>query len=509
MDFQANTCPVFIETTLFDQTAENPFDLDVHLPEYYPDVQRILKCGVRPNIQSVSVSGDRIVVEGSGTLRMLYAAEDQTIVAFEQSVPISRTLHSPVDLAGASVCADGREDFVNCRASGQRRVSVHGVISLRVRAFGREELSIVCGSESDALQMKTSPVRTLSLTGMGERVFAMSEVVELGSEDPSIEKLLRADAALRVDSTKAVKDKLLVKGEAVVEWTYLPTEGNAPQRIRHSMPVSQILETTGVSEDDAQDVTLAVQELLLTPKPDGSGEARLVDVALHIRAHVRTGKLIQADAVTDLYATRGDLRTTWTDMELITPLETIRDSMSVRQTIELPGAGVSRILDAGADEVLVDVRTGEDGVEAACTASLSVLYLDTDGEPMVADTKADFLYSRHTPTQTGEIRCAMQVQIASCKASLADGSAEVQIEAVVSGTVYAVETRRLLRAVQLLDAQEEESPAALTIYFADEGESVWDVARRYRTTTQAILEENDLTEDVIPDKRMLVIPCGA
>lgn len=508
MDFQANTCPVFFETTLLDQTAENPFDLDIHLPEYYPDVQRILRCTVSPNIQSVSVSGDRIVVEGNGTLRMLYAAEDKTIVAYEQSVPVSRTLHSPADLSGAAVSADGRTDFVNCRASGQRRVDVHGVISLHVCAFGKEEQTIVCDTESDQLQMKTEPVRMLSLTGIGERVFAMSEVVELGSEDPAVEKMLRAQAALRVDSTKAVKDKLLVKGEAIVEWVYLPAEGGTPQRIRHSMPISQILETAGVSEDDTQDVTLQVQELTLTPKPDGSGDARLVDVALRIRAHVRTGALVRADAVTDLYATSGDLRTAWADMELVTPIETIRDTMSVRQTVELPGGNASRILDVSTEQTIVDVRTGENGVEAACTTSLFILYIDADGEPAIAETKMDYLYSRHAAIPSEEIRCGIQVQIASGKASLEDAGAQVQIEAVISGTVCAVETRRLLRSVQLLDAQEEESPAAMTIYFADGGESVWDVARRYRTTTQAILEENDLTEDIIPDKRMLVIPCG-
>ena len=508
MDQQVNTCPVFMQTTLLDQTAENPFDLDIHLPEYYPDVQRILRCTVRPNLQSVAVSGDRVSAEGSGTLRMVYASEDKTIASFEQSVPISRTVHSTVDLSGAVVAADARTDFVNCRASGQRRVGVHGVISVRVRAFGRESQPIVVGTASDTLQMKTESVRTLSLTGMGERVFAMSEVVELGSEDPSVDKILRAQAALRVDSTKAVKDKLLVKGEASVEWTYLPVDGDTPQRIRHSLPISQILETAGVSEDDAQDVTLSVQELLIAPKPDGSGENRLVDVALRIRAHVRTGALVEADAVTDVYATSGEIQTVWADTELVTPTETIRDTMTVRQTVELPGADVSRILDVGADAVTAETRCTEDGVEAACTASLAVLYTDADGEPAVCETGVDFLYSRRCASPGVGNRCEMQVQIASCKASAADGGAEVQIEAVVSGTVCAVETRRLLRSVRLLDTQDDGANAALTIYFADPGESVWDIARRYRTTTEAILQENDLTEDTVPEKRMLVIPCN-
>ena len=48
--------------------------------------------------------------------------------------------------------------------------------------------------------------------------------------------------------------------------------------------------------------------------------------------------------------------------------------------------------------------------------------------------------------------------------------------------------------------------AALTIFFARKGENVWDIARQYNTSMEAVMEENNLTEEWIGENRMLMIP---
>ena len=45
-----------------------------------------------------------------------------------------------------------------------------------------------------------------------------------------------------------------------------------------------------------------------------------------------------------------------------------------------------------------------------------------------------------------------------------------------------------------------------SIYFSDAGESVWNIARRYNTTMEAIMRENHLESEQVPEKCMLLIP---
>ena len=46
----------------------------------------------------------------------------------------------------------------------------------------------------------------------------------------------------------------------------------------------------------------------------------------------------------------------------------------------------------------------------------------------------------------------------------------------------------------------------IVIYFADKGEELWDIAKRYNTSEDAIRRRNSIKGDVIEKETMLIIP---
>ena len=507
MELNVKTAAIGMEETLLDTTVENPFDLDVHLPEYFPDIRTILKCTVRPNILSVSAGTDRVTAEGNGVLRMLYAAEDNRIYAYEQTFPLSRSAPFHADDPNASVTVYAQTDFVNCRATGQRRAGVHGVISVRFCAFGLREMQLIVGTEESVVQLRTQNVQAWSLQAAAERAFAMSEVVEVGADNPPIGSVLRSDAMVQIDSVKAIKDKLLIKGELTAQTLYLPEGGGDPVRFRHSMPVSQIVEAQGITEDNFQDVTLRIASLETTPKADGGGEMRLLEIALRVFACVRSMKAVQVQAVYDAYSTQGALQPQYGDVPLRTSAERLSETITVKQMVPLPASELSSLADVHVDRIRPTFRLDGDTAVVDCVASLCILGLDGQGEPVFAEKQIEFSF-RKILAETPEFpMCVPQIQISGCKGMLSqDGSVEIRIEALVSGTVYATRTERLLLSASVEDKPSDRPRAAMTIYFSDAGESVWDIARRYGTTVSAIQEENGLADETVSEKRMLVIP---
>ena len=69
---------------------------------------------------------------------------------------------------------------------------------------------------------------------------------------------------------------------------------------------------------------------------------------------------------------------------------------------------------------------------------------------------------------------------------------------------------RILHAADLhLDSPFESLPeekAALKIYFANGGESLWEIAKSCHTSVEAVMEENGLQSDVLPYDAMLLVP---
>ena len=65
MQINVITQSVGVEETLGACTAEQPIDADITLPDYCPDIRRVLKCLVTPRITAVQTAGDRATADGS------------------------------------------------------------------------------------------------------------------------------------------------------------------------------------------------------------------------------------------------------------------------------------------------------------------------------------------------------------------------------------------------------------------------------------------------------------
>ena len=128
---------VFMTETLFDGQTEQGVELDHVLPDYYPEIFRILKCCLSPRVISAAVSGNKIMLDGVVLIKVLYLAENSTALhCVEQRYTWSKT----VDIAGKAenLCGEPRitvvprTDYCNCRAVSSRRLDIRGAISCRI-----------------------------------------------------------------------------------------------------------------------------------------------------------------------------------------------------------------------------------------------------------------------------------------------------------------------------------------------------------------------------------------
>lgn len=57
-----------------------------------------------------------------------------------------------------------------------------------------------------------------------------------------------------------------------------------------------------------------------------------------------------------------------------------------------------------------------------------------------------------------------------------------------------------------MSREKKEGDYAVRLYFGSEGESLWDIAKKYGTSVSAVMEENELSEDGLTGNRMILIP---
>lgn len=509
MQFNVITQELGTDEILYDGSAEQPVDADITLPDYCPDIRRVLKCLITPRISGVQTAGDRATADGTAVVRVIYVGENGRISCFEQNYPFSKYVELKSSDENCCVNVRARTDYANCRAVSPRRLDVHGMISVSFRVSCRKRDEIITEAQGGGIQMQRQTVPAVSAVGSVERAFPMSEVIELPGDNPPVNCIIRAGAVALPSDIKVISNKLLVKGELIVNVLYCSDESDStPVAVEHSMPISQIVELEGVDEDCICDVRLVVTSLDVIPKSDSSGENRLLDISARVCACASACREIELPVIVDTYSTSCELKTDQRSVDFCKHIDSFSETFLCRNTVDLSGSGVERILSMWCSDVVQSCAKRDSNMVISGTVMTHFIYIDKDSQPGYAERQIDFEYKRALKEDAERLKCDPEIQVCACSVSgTSDGKADVKIELKVCAEVYICDTRRIITSIEPVESSERQKKAStLTIYFADSGERLWNIARHYNTTVEAIQQENSITGESVNEKRMLLIP---
>ena len=72
MDLKLNREMLSMTRTILDASCEQAVEKDFLLPDYYPDIFRVLKCVIMPTVQSHSINGGKLSFDMAVLIRVLY-----------------------------------------------------------------------------------------------------------------------------------------------------------------------------------------------------------------------------------------------------------------------------------------------------------------------------------------------------------------------------------------------------------------------------------------------------
>ena len=102
-----------------------------------------------------------------------------------------------------------------------------------------------------------------------------------------------------------------------------------------------------------------------------------------------------------------------------------------------------------------------------------------------------------------------QIMVKTCDYRMVSSEEiELRAELEVYGLLYQRSSVRMITNVTPIEdmPKPKDNYAALRIYFADEKESVWEIAKRYNTSVAAILEQNEIENETLCVGDMVMIP---
>lgn len=508
MELNVQRQAITINEVVYDGYVEQPIECDALLPDYCPDIVKVLKCTVTTNVTSTQVTGDRLTIEGVAVAHVYYTSEQGGIRHAEYKVPFGKTVELRSSPSFPVVSVAPTVDYINCRAVNQRRVDIRGAISLAVKVTDAKQQEVISDASGCGMQLRREMIPSTNIVGQYEVAFTASENLEIGAGKPPVNTIIRTQACVVVEDHKAIAGKVIVKGDIQLYVCYQSMDDeNSLEVMEYSIPVSQIISTDGADEDCVCDVNIRLVSCDISPRQDSDGEYRVLAFDAKLVASAICYRNQEVAVVSDCYSTQYDCKRKERESTFTRLNDIVNDRTQHKTSLELP-EGLKYVLDAWCDSGAVSWKQKESKIDVTVPITICMFAQMEDGETVYFEQQSDVTHEIPARDTDRNLTFTPGADVLSCAYNMAEqDSIDIRCDVLIFGSIFCEERHSSLVDITV----DEESPKPkvenkLFIYYADKGESIWDIAKRYNTSAGAIWEENSAAQDILPENAMLMIP---
>ena len=440
---------------------------DFVVPDVKPDILSAIHTNGTVCIYKKEVMDGKIKIDGCVNVYIMYLADDENANVRSLNTNLEFSQMIDFDKAKEGMMLEEKVILksIECRVLNGRKVSIKGIMDIELKLFSNEEVEFIKQIDmvSD-IQLLNENLKVNSLLGTGTtRVYAKDTIVVDNIDD--IAEIMKIDIAIRNKENKISYNKVLAKADANVKMMYLTTD-NRINIVTNNIPVMGFIDMPNVADENLCDMQYEIKNILV--KPNNVEEHSVyIEIELEINCNVYETK--EVNIIQDLYSPTIDL----------TYKQKMMKAMSEKQIIR--------------GEITLNFLFATDNSSKVSTQSMTMPFnytMDCVG----IDQNSDIQTNMEMITQDFVI--------------MPDESIDIKMD--IEFTVQASNMRNI-NVIEEVSIEENRKGDrhSLVIYFVKPGDSLWNIAKRFKSTVPNIVRMNEIeNENKINIGDQLFIPMG-
>lgn len=485
------------EQTLF--TSEGEY----HLPERKPDLEEIVLQQGEIIVDSLHSGENQAEIRGRVLFEVLYrtpGAQELDCfsgsMSFEEQIPFVGL--EPQDVLTATSCLED----LSAEVMHSRKMHVAVAVTLTLRGESLYDAEAATAAEGEEeLESRSETKKIVELAVQKKELCPIRAELELPGNRPNIGKVLWQSAQLERAECRPQEGSVKLSGDLALFVLYQAEDGqNVPmQWLERSLPFEAEMEGSSIRPEQISGGSVQLIHKDLQIRPDEDGEDRILELKASLEVQLRLYEEEELQILKDLYLPGKVLNIQFGEAHFASLV--VRNSAKCRVTEKVPATGQEPILQicSSRGTVKLDrVERLEDGLQAEGAISVTVLYLTSEeGIPFRSlEGSVPFSHKIELPEmqEDWEYRVTPVLEQTECSVS---GGKELEVRATLS-----LETLVLCNDVQPIVENVEIQPIPQDVleampgiigYIVQPGETLWDVAKRFYTTTEQLITANHLT----------------
>ena len=489
---------------------------DFVIPDVQPDISEVIFEHCQVKLEDARSSEDHVAIHGELEVAVLYQTEgsEKSLAHVQKTIPIREEVYLDGVKAGDVIDVKWKLEDLTVGVINSRKLNIRALLELKLQERSiRDEEAVSSFYDEEMVEHRQKTIQVVQLAVSKKDIYRVRQDIEIGNNLPNIQEILFSSVQGGCLDFRLQRDKILIKGEFPVFVLYEGEGEDAPVRfVERTLPVDGEIPCSGVREEMISDISWQITHVEVDKKPDFDGEERMLAIEVVCSLDIKLYEEEELSLLSDVYGVTREIEAETVAGSFRRLL--IKNDGILRMEEKLRVKTVSPILQLIHQEgkaVIEEVQIRKGSLDITGTLLLQCLYVTGDDSMPYRSFKEALPF-----TYTMEIKDVRQdsiVHVDVCTGQLnvaLSGSDEIEVKAQIHISVLAFEEihEDIICDIKVgeLDMERQRKLPGIVIYVVKEGDSLWDIGKKYYVPVEKIKELNGLVQDTCkPMDKLLIV----
>ena len=467
---------------------------DFVVPDIKPDILNAISTSGTVCIYKKEVMDGKIKIDGCINAYIIYMADDE--MGSTRSLNVNLNFSKIVDFekakSGMFLKSDISLKQVECIVINGRKINVKSVLDLNLKICSNEEVQFIKQIDGvKNIQLLNENLCINSLLGSGNTKIYAKDTILIDNID-DLAEIMKVNVQMKNSETKISYNKVLVKADAEVKIMYL-TQDNRIKCVTNIIPTMGFVDIQNVSDENLCDVKYEIKNLLV--KPNSIEEHSIyVEIEFEVICNVYENKNL--DIIQDLYSPNINLAYSQKQIKVMSNIMNIKDICSIREKQYIQEIGNSEIYDVDVLPVITNKTVLKDRVIFEGETNVKFLFKNNEtgnlnSKQIVIPLNYNMDLAGVMPNTQIDVKTEIVMQDFVL---MPDFSMDIKIDI---GFMVSSSNNKSINIIDELNIEEnrQENRYSVIIYFVKPGDTLWNIAKKFRSTIKDITKINDIGDE--------------
>lgn len=490
---------------------------EVVVPDKKSDVYDIVKTEGYVSIKKIELADGKITCRGSFNYNVIYITDDKnTVSSIDGKVDINEVIEKDNIIQDMEYMLYSEVEHIDCTIMNERKIRVGTLMNIRGSLFDKKRLDIVKDvSQVDGIQKHRKEITYQDIIGIEKSESVIRDTINVNTEE--IQSIISLNPNTRIKETRVADNKVIIGGVLEINPLACTYDGDLVELDRIGIDFTQFVEVPGVYDGMIEEALLFMDDFNYTFKNNDDSNTGVIEVDCTLNSKVKVTDETTREVLQDAYSPQKVLKFDHRVMDINKVLYNGSENFIVKESIknDKDDTQIKDIVSISPSVSIENSYVEDNKSIIQGIIRIDILYVPVEGLKVVYKVSEEIPFEHDIEINDLSETCKVFNTLSIEKADADLNRNEIDINLKIKRFIEVIDkkTESFIIKGDDLGVYDLSKAPSIIVYICKEGDTLWDIAKRYNTTEDEIAEVNELKLDeplkagrcLILEKKVVVV----